>query len=91
MGADYTIKVQKEVDSEEWVEVGLRKMDEPTWMAAAKLIDSGRELDAVRMIINTLAVEGNPKDITDNFHYVRGALSSIREFIQPLASELKKN
>lgn len=91
MGADYTIKVQKEADSEEWVEVGLRKIDEPTWLAASKLINAGRELDAVRMIINTLAVEGNPKDITDKFDYVRGAMSAILEFIQPLASELKKN
>lgn len=89
--SDYTLRVQKAVDSDEWIEVGLKKIDEPTWLAAQMLIQNGKELDAVRMIINTLCVEGNAKEITGDFDATRAALRPMLEYLKPPAAELKKN
>lgn len=86
---ELTVKVDRKSDKK--VTVGLKELDEQTYLAATRLIDAGKTLDAVRTIILNLCVTGNAKEITDNFHATRAALKPILELIEPLDGELKKN
>lgn len=86
-----TVKVNRR--SDEMVTLGLRELDEATYIMAAKMIDNGKTLEAVRAIINNLCVEGDSKKVTspENFQAARAAIRPILELIEPLDGELKKN
>lgn len=84
-----TVRVDRKSDKK--ITVGLKELDEQTYLAATRLIDNGKILDAVRVIIANLCISGNAKEITENFHATRAALKPILELIEPLDGELKKN
>ena len=90
--AVWTLKIQKERGSKEFFEIGLRELDEPTWIAAESFIQQKKERDAIKVIIANCWVSGEPKEtILGNFQYIRSAMASMWQFIEPLESELKKN
>lgn len=89
---DFTLKVKKDRDSDEMIEIGLRDIDEQTFLAANAYMKKDRELDAVKFLIKNLRVSGaKAEDITENFHAVRAAVTPLMELIRPLEGSLKKN
>lgn len=89
---DFSLIVPAGRNTDKKIEMGLRELDEPTYLAAAKLIDNGKMLEAVKVIILNLRVSGAPaKELTDNFIALRAAVKPILELVEPLEGELKKN
>jgi hypothetical protein len=89
---DFELTVKVDRKSDETVTIGLRELDEPTYIAVSKLMDAGKIMDAVRMMIINLRVSGVPSEtITKNFQATRAALKPLLELIEPLDGSLKKN
>lgn len=91
---DYVLRVKKAKNSPDWIEIGLRELDEPTYMAFSSLFKSGKDMDAIRAIILNCRVSGDrAEEITDpvNWQRLRAARGPILEFLEPMDGELKKN
>jgi hypothetical protein len=89
---DFTLRVKKSRNSDEFIEIGLRDIDEATFLAANSFMKKDKELEAVKYLIRQLRVSGaKPEEICDNFHAVRAAVLPLMELIRPLEGELKKN
>jgi len=89
---DFTLTVSKERGSDEKLEIGLRDIDEQTFLAANKLIQNDKELEAVRFLIRQLRVSGcAAEDICSNFFAIRSATAPLMEIIRPLEGSIKKN
>lgn len=70
----------------------LKDMDEHVFMAARKLYDTGKDFDAVRLMVKALHVGGDdPKLLDENFIATNAAAKQIKSLIEPLDGELKKN
>lgn len=88
----YTLIVPRNQSETEKFEIKLRELDEPTFVAAQKLLKNGKMLDSIRFIVKSLYVAGdNPEEFVKDFHAVRAATSSITDLITPMEGELKKN
>lgn len=88
----FTLIVPKNQSETEKFNIRLRELDEPTFIAAQKLLQNGKMLDSIRFIVRSLYVSGdNPEEFVTDFHAVRAATASITELITPLEGELKKN
>lgn len=89
---DFTLTIAKSRGTEEVYTVGLRDIDEQTFLAANKLIKADKELEAVRFLIRQLRVSGDKaEDICGNFHAVRAATQPLMEIVRPLEGSIKKN
>lgn len=89
---DFTIVVSTARNSDDKMEIGLRDIDEPTFLAANRLVKADKELEAVKFIVRQLRVSGAPaEDFCSNFHAIRAAVGPVMELIRPLEGELKKN
>lgn len=89
---DFVLKVRKSRESEELIEMGLKDIDEATFLAANSFMKKDRELDAVKFLIKNLRVSGaKVEEITDNFIALRASVIPLMELIRPLEGELKKN
>lgn len=88
---DYTIRVQKTHNKDDgFFEVGLREMDETTFVFAQKMIRQGKDLDAVKFILKELRVSGD--DLTTmHWRYINSVGGPILEMVKPYEAELKKN
>jgi hypothetical protein len=88
----FTLRLPKDREQKAFFEVQLRELDEPTYMAAAKLIGAGKEVETVKFILQNLWVGGDPwQDVLKNFIAVRSASEPVIEILNPATGELKKN
>jgi hypothetical protein len=70
----------------------LREIDEAVFLAANTLIDSGKPLDAIRMVIKALLIKGDdPNLLNEDFRASQTASKLIQKFLEPVPGELKKN
>ncbi len=70
----------------------LKGMDEDVFGAAQKMIENGKEFDAIRMVIKALWVGGDsPELLTGNFIAVQSASFLVKKMLAPIPGELKKN
>lgn len=89
----YTITAYKgEEESEGKFEFVVREMDEVTFLAAQKLIQAGKETEAVRMVIKTLRISGDdPVEFGNCLKAVLSARGAVMKLVTPLEGQLKKN
>ncbi len=89
---DFTLTVSKGRNTDEKITMGLRDIDEATFLAANSYMKKDRELDAVKFLIKNLRISGaKPEEITENFHALRASVTPLMDLIRPLEGELKKN
>ena len=89
---DFTLRLPKDRGQSAHFEVQLRDLDEPTYIAAAKLITAGKEVETVKFLLQNLWVGGDPwQDVVKNFIAVRAASEPMLEILNPVSGELKKN
>ena|SRR5687768_4664884 len=89
---DFTLTVSKGRNTDEKFVVGLKDIDEQTFLAAYKLIKNDKEIEATKFLIRQLRVSGDPaEEVCANFHAVRAAQEPLMEMVRPLEGELKKN
>jgi hypothetical protein len=91
--ATFTLIVPKSRDPKEGnFEIGLKDIDETTYLAALSYINAGKVLEACRFIVKELRVSGDSSDdFSKSFLSVNAAQDKIAELITPLQGELKKN
>lgn len=97
-GSKYTMTVplDDEVDKDgnptKTATFHLRKMDEDIFGAAQKMIENGKEFDAIRMIIKALWCGGDaPEVLVGNFIAIQSASFLMKKMLAPIPGELKKN
>lgn len=87
----FTLRVKKSREAVDFIEVGLKEIDEQTYIAAQKLIRGGKEIEATKFLINALCITGNAQDITADFQRVLAASNPLADLLTPMDGELKKN
>ena len=89
---DFTLRLPKDRSRAQFYTIQLRDIDEPTYIAAAKLIAQQKEVEVIKFLIQNLWVGGDPwKDVVNNFIAVRSASEPMLEILNPATGELKKN
>jgi len=89
---DFTLTLPKDRAQSGFFTIYLKEIDEPTYIAAAKLIAAGKEVETVKFMLQNLYVGGDPiKDVLVNFFAVRAASEPCIEILNPATGELKKN
>jgi len=90
---EYSLRVPKNRLQKEFFEIELNDIDEPTYVMAKKLLEGGKEFDAVRLMVKQLWVSGNCDydEFATNFIAVQSAGLALAEMITPLDGTLKKN
>lgn len=92
VAGDFTLKLPKDRNRTSFYVIHLKDIDEPIYMAAAKLIAQQKEVEVIKFLIQNLWVGGDPwKDVCDNFIAVRSASEPMLEILNPATGELKKN
>lgn len=70
----------------------LKDIDETLYLATKSLLDQGKEMEAVMVMIKALRVAGDdPAIIKDNFIAKQSASFLLGQFLEPVKGELKKN
>jgi len=90
---EYSLRVPVDRTQKTFYEIELNDIDEPTFVMAKKLLESGKEFDAVRLMVKQLWVDGNCTydEFSTNFIAVQSAGLALAEMITPLDGTLKKN
>ena len=90
--AAFTLTVPLDRSGQNNATFHIKDMTEDVFIAANSLIDRGKHLDAIRMVIKSLCVGGdNPDVLKDNFLASQSASKLIQQFLEPIPGELKKN
>lgn len=88
----YTLRVPKSKDElDKFIEVDLKEIDEPTYIAAQKMIRQGQDIAATKFLIQNLCITGNANEILDSFQRVLACRDAVADLIAPMDAELKKN
>lgn len=88
----FTLRVPLDREQSKTAVFHITDMKEDVFMAASKLIDLGKDFEAVRMVIGSLQVGGdNVAVLKDNFVAMQSASMLIKEILRPIPGELKKN
>lgn len=91
-GAAFTLIIPLDRQKSKTATIHIKDMDENVYMAAKAMFEKNKDFDAVRMILKSLHVGGDPVDsFKDNFVALQTASLLIREFMTPVEGELKKN
>jgi hypothetical protein len=89
---DYTLTVPLDREKTKTATFYLRDIDETVFLATKALLDKGKELDAVLVMIKALRVGGDdPKVLENNFIAKQSASFLLGQFLEPVQGELKKN
>lgn len=88
----FTLKVPKDRSLKDHFVIELRDMDESVYLTTMKLINAGKQTEAVKFVVKNLRVGGDSADdFAQNFLAVQSANLALVELITPLEGELKKN
>lgn len=91
-GTVFTIVVPLDRTKKNIATFHIKEMTEEVFMAAKSLTDSGKDFDAVRLVIKTLFIGGdNTELLKDNFVAISSASRQVMEFMRPIEVEVKKN
>lgn len=90
---DFLMEVPKSRNpSDEKLVIGIKDLDEATYLAAAKLIDAGKDTEATKFLLKQLRVSGcSAEEICGNFIALRSASQLMLQILRPVEGELKKN
>jgi len=90
---DYLLRVPVNRAQKTFYEIELNDIDEPTYVMAKKLLESGKEFDALRLMVKNLWVSANCtfEEFSGNFIAVQASGPALAEMITPLDGTLKKN
>jgi len=90
---DFTLKVPVDREQKTFYEIELNDIDEPTYVMVQKVLNAGKQSEAVRLMVQQLWVGGNCtyEQFAGNFIAVHSASQALIELITPLDGELKKN
>lgn len=98
VGAKYSMTVplddtlDKDGNSTKTATFHLKGMDEDIFGAAQKMIENGKEFDAIRMLVKALWIGGDqPELLHGNFIAVQSASFLVKKMLAPIPGELKKN
>lgn len=89
----FTLSIPKDRDQKKFFEIQLNDIDETTFIMVQKVLEAGKQSEAVRLMVKQLWVGGNCTfdEFSANFLAVHAASSVLIEMITPLAGTLKKN
>lgn len=89
---DFLLKVPADRSETKFLEIGIKDLDEATYLAAVKLMDAGKDTEATKYLLRQLRVSGVEADaICNNFIALRSASQLMIQVLRPLEGELKKN
>lgn len=89
----FTLKIPKDRDQKKFFEIELNDIDETTFIMVQKVLEAGKQSEAVRLMVKQLWVGGNCTydEFSANFIAVHSASKVLIEMITPLEGVLKKN
>ena len=88
----YTIRVQKDFESDEYLEMTVRELDAPIYSAARALFSRDKDIEAAKFLIENLRIGGcEASVITGDFRRLQAAIYPLTQLLTPWDGELKKN
>jgi len=89
---DFTLELPKDGDGPEVWTIHLKSISEDIFIAAQRLFEKRKDVDAMRFLIRNLSVGGDKvDDVCDDWKAIYASAEQIMELLPQARATLKKN